>query len=78
MAGRVNGNVGLPRKTSTTKKTEKTELCNCLPLQVFNKEYCFFVTVLTKDCEEWLFCVAEISPPKWILPHAACGNKTVL
>ena len=31
---RVNGNVGLPRKTSTSKKMEKTELCNCLPLKL--------------------------------------------
>ena len=47
----VNGNVGLARKTSTSKKTEKTELCNCQPLKVFNNEYCFFVTV--PDCSRY-------------------------
>ena len=49
--GRVNGNRGFHRKTDTSKKMEKTELCRCKPLKVFNNEYCFFVTV--PDCSRY-------------------------
>ena len=49
--GRVNGNRGFHRKMETSKKMEKTELCRCKPLKVFNNEYCFFVTV--PDCSRY-------------------------